>query len=202
MTTGEQAAMTVDSPAITGNQTTSRRGVWQTIRPQLLRGIPYVAMVALAMAAIAYTDASPEASFTLWELVPPAFAIICIGTQWSRTEATTAARLRLLGGQVLHWGTLWLAMQVLRLPLFKVVMTADAMGITALLLAILSTLMAGVYLNWRFFLVGVLMVAALLAVAYLEEAAVTIALLAEVGLALLAVGSWVEHKFRGGETAS
>jgi len=183
--------------AITGNHAAGGHGLWSSIRPLLLRSIPYVVMVALAMAASAYTDAAPEASFAVWQLVPPVFAIIAIGTQWGRTEATTNARLRLVGRQVMHWGALWLAMQVLRLPLFKVVMTADAMGITALLLATLSTLMAGIYLNWRFFVVGALMVGALLAVAFLEESALTISLLGLVGLVVLAFGGWVSRKWRG-----
>lgn len=190
--------MTANSPASTGNPAASRRSIW----PHLLRSTPYVVMVGLAMAAVAYTDLAPEASFTLWQLVPPVFAIIAIGTQWQRTEATTNARLSLVGMQVLHWGTLWLAMQVLRLPLFTVVMTADALGITALLLAALSTLMAGVYLSWRFFVIGALMVVALLAVAHLEEAAVSIALLTVLGLVLLAVGTWIARKWQGRGAAS
>jgi hypothetical protein len=179
------------------------RGAGSSIKTYVLRSAPYLAMLVLAIAAIAYTDTSPESSFTLWQLVAPVFALICIGTQWRRTEATTAARARLVGMQALHWGALWLSMQVLRLPLFSVVMTADSLGIAALLLLSLSTMMAGIYLNWRFFVVGAFMLGGLIVVGYLEETALMFALLALAGVALLLAGHWLLDKWRfGGATPS
>lgn len=171
------------------------------IQSYLLRSLPYLAMLVLGIGAIAYTDAAPASSFSLWQLLAPVFALICIGTQWRRTEATTTARVRLIGTQALHWGVLWLSMQVLRLPLFNVVMTADALGISALLLLSLSTMLAGVYLNWRFFVVGALMLASLIAIGYLEETATAITLLALIGVALLIVGHWLLDKWRSGGAA-
>lgn len=173
-----------------------QHGSGPSIRTYLLRSIPYLAMLVLAITAIAYTDAAPASSFTIWEFLAPVFALICIATQWRRTEATTAARARLVGMQALHWGVLWLSMQVLRLPLFSVVMTADSLGIAALLLLSLSTMMAGIYLNWRFFVVGAVMLAGLIAVGYLEQTAMAITVLALAGVAVLIIGHWLLDRWR------
>lgn len=168
-------------------QAKSRR----SIKSYLLHSIPYVGMMVMAMVAIAYTDVAPTSSFTLWQLLAPVFGLICIGTQWTRCQPTTAARARMVGLQVLHWGMLWLTMQVFRLPTFIVVMTADSLGIAALLLLSLSTMLAGLYLNWRFFVVGVFMLAGAVVVGYLEEAALSLALLGFVGVVVLIVFYWL-----------
>lgn len=174
-------------------------GSGTSIKGYLIRSIPYLAMLVLAFAAIGYTDDAPAGSFTLWQLLAPLFALICIGVQWRRNEPTARARARLIGTQVLHWGVLWLSMQVLRLPLFSVVMTADALGIAALLLLSLSTMMAGIYLNWRFFVVGAFMLAGLIAIGYLEKAALALVLLALVGVAALIAGHWLPRHWRTGD---
>lgn len=172
------------------------RRTWAAVKPHLLHGAYFLGMLVLAMAAIAYTNADPARSFILWQLLAPVFAIICIGTQWRRTAATAADRGRLVGVQVLHWGVLWLSMQVLRLPLFSVVMTADALGIAALLLLALSTMMAGIYLDWRFGIVGASMLGGLIVIGYLEQTGMALVLLALAGVALVVAGGWLRSRRR------
>ncbi len=143
-----------------------------------LHSLPYLLMLALAIAAVAATNTAPSSSFVFWQFLAPIFALICIVSQWSNVGTSARERLVLVRTQVLHWGLIWVFMQALRLPDFQVVMTGDARGIAALLLFALATMMAGIYLNWRFLVVGGFMLAGAITIGFLEQTGLALALLA------------------------
>jgi hypothetical protein len=90
-----------DAKSLTHRTGLSPRGLFRTF---LLRELPYIVMLVLALVGIAYTDLLPRVSIWYWQVLAVAFGVICIMTEWPRTPAEGRARLHLIVRQTLHWG--------------------------------------------------------------------------------------------------
>lgn len=151
----------------------------------LLRQSPYLLLAVLGFAGVAYTDIDPVASFRYWQLLPVAFAIICIAVNWRRSGEMGVSRTRLVVQQVLHWAAVLVAIEILQLPFVGAEIGSLVKSIFALHLLATGTVLAGVYLDYRLGVVGLGMWLGLLGIALLEDAALTIALLAILTLAAI-----------------
>jgi hypothetical protein len=146
---------------------------------------PYVLMLVLAVIGIAITNLSPLPTAGHWQILNLAFCVICIVTEWPRLS-DRSLRWRLIWTQVLHWGTLLLAMQLLLHSRAADSLSTNALGLEILALLALGTLLAGIHAaSWQIGVVGLVLALAVPAIAWLEQAALLLTL---GGLALLAAG--------------
>lgn len=151
----------------------------------LARELPFLVMLLLGLAGIAYTTFAQETSAVYWEILVPIFAALCIVTGWYRAY-NKREHWRLLWTQILHWGAFLAAMQLMFLPGVQRVVNASANGLTILILLALGTFVAGVHAEtWQISLVGIVLALGVPAIALVEQSAllVLLAILALIALA-------------------
>jgi len=145
----------------------------------------YVLMIAAALGAIGYTSTGGPrvlgigpAVVWVWVLILPIYFGACVWHGWHR--ATTARqRFQLVATQALHWLAFAAAMQVVLLPDVRGVLTDNAQGLTLLLLLGMGTFLAGVH-GWSLpiCITGVLLVLAIPLLAWIEQTAILLLVLA------------------------
>ena len=72
----------------------------------LYRQLPYIVVLVLAIAGVAYTNISHEPLVGYWEFLTLVMAIVCVVTEWGKAD-DRHAQFQLIWKQALHWGALW-----------------------------------------------------------------------------------------------
>ena len=150
-----------------------------------LRNLPYGVVLVLTLVGVAYTSFSKHPIVAYWEFIVPVMGVVCIGTGWRRAH-DKQARLRLIWTQTLHWLAFVVAMNLMLLPNVQNMLNSDATGLAILLLLALGTFVAGVHiLAWQVCLLGFVMALCVPAIAWIEESALIMLLVA---IVLVGVG--------------
>jgi hypothetical protein len=156
----------------------------------LLRELPYLLMLVLAVFGVAYTSFSGTPMTIYWIVLAPLIGIMCVITRW-RDAATREQRVRLIWTQVLHWGAVLLAIHLMFVADIGRMMNADASALAALTVLALGTFTAGVHVAaWRICLVGIVLALGVPAIAWLEQSALLLLLVVIVLVALIAPFLW------------
>lgn len=170
----------------------------------LVRELPYLLLLLLAVGGIVCTSVSPDASIGYWKILAPVFAIVCIVSQWSRVPAGGGAKTRLVVVQLLHWGAFLLTILILFLPQMQQTLNTLFSAQVVLYLLALSTFLAGIYnTSWQLVAVGVIMALAVPAITILQQTVLFVAVIAA-ALAVV-VGAFVLYRrnaARAGNQAS
>ena len=156
--------------------------------------LPYIAMLLVAFVGVAINDFTGKPIIIYWQLLAPAFALICIAAGW---DSEGASRARLIRTQAIHWLACFVAMRLLFLPQVRGVLNDNATGLSLLSVLALSTFLAGLHGNaWRIALVGVLLALAVPAAAWLEQSALLLAVEALLVLLVAALFFWTRSRLR------
>jgi hypothetical protein len=160
------------------------------------RELPFLAMLVLSFAGIAYTTFAQRSSALYWEILVPIFAVICIVTGWYPAY-DERKHWRLLWTQILHWGAFLAAMQLMFMPGVQRTMNTSANGLSLLILLALGTFVAGVHAgSWQISVVGIVLALGVPAIAWVEQSALLV-LIAVLVLMAVVVGVWlVVHHLR------
>ncbi|HXY58723.1 MAG TPA: hypothetical protein VEH76_09085 [Methylocystis sp.] len=154
---------------------------------------PYVAMLALAIFGVALESVTPGPMTFYWELLVPLYGAICFFTRL-RDAQHQALVSRLLRIELLHWGAVFVAMQLLLLNDTVRMMNINATGLMVMMMVALGTFTAGAQIgSWRICLVGAVLGFGVPFVAWLERATLMITL---VGIAVIAVAAAVISRRR------
>lgn len=163
-------------------------------RAFLLSEWPYLLILALALFGVAYSSFARTALTTYWIVLAPFIGIMCVFTRWRDAE-NREQRLRLIWTQVLHWGAVLLAMHLMFVADVGRMMNADASALAALTVLALGTFTAGVHIAaWRICLVGIVLAVGVPAIAWLEQSALLLLLIAIVLIALIAPFFWRDKR--------
>lgn len=171
------------NPTSSAAPPTAERGFFKNF---FIKQAPYVILLVLALVGVAVTDLSPARSLPYWQAVVPIFGLICIIARWRHVEPGQSHHIRLIWTQALHWGAVLLVMRLLFVHDIQKLLDSDITGLVLLYLLALSTFLAGIYLDWRLGVVGFFLVVGGLAVAFLDEAAFPMAVLAVIILIVFA----------------
>jgi len=159
----------------------------------LLRNLPYIAVLALAIFGVAYSNFSGHPINGYWEFLAIAMGLLCIFTGWSNAPERDK-RLRLVWTQAAHWVAVIVAMNLVLLRGFQQLMPVQAAGLVLMLLLGLGTFLAGVNLmSLRICFLGLAMALAIPAMTWLKQASLLLAL-AGIAIAGLAVAFWPRAK--------
>jgi hypothetical protein len=126
-------------------------------------------MVLLALLGVGLATLNASLARKYWMTLVPIYGVLCTVTAWRRSQQAGAAGGKLVLRQVLHW----LAIGGAVLLDFSIrgsgVETQLSSGFNALLLLALGCFLAGVHLDWSFTLVGLLLALTLVCAAKAEQ---------------------------------
>jgi hypothetical protein len=165
------------------------------LSPVVRRLAPYIVMIVVATVAVAWTDLRPQSSHLVWRSVAVLYAAIAIWRVWALGGPN---RWRSTGVQLLHWLVFLLAMFIVEVPVVFDALNDISKGILLLLLLGLATFLDGLYVDWRFCIIGALLGIGVVAVAFFNQAAVAITVAGLVALAVLFAFRHVRQHFQPG----
>jgi hypothetical protein len=166
------------------------------LRSLLKREWPYLLMLVLAVVGVAYTSISRAPMALYWILLAPLMGIICIATRWPDARDRDE-RLRLVWTQALHWTAVLVAMHLVFVADVARMMNSDSGALAILTLLALGTFTAGVHIgSWRICVVGLIFAIGVPGIAWLEQSALFLLLVALVLIAIVAPLFWRERQRR------
>jgi hypothetical protein len=159
----------------------------------LMRNVPYMIALALAIFGVAYSNFSGHTINGYWEFLAIAIGLVCIITAWPNAP-DRQSRFKLVWMQVAHWVTILVAMNLLLLQGFQLVLPVQAAGLVLLLLLGVGAFLAGLYLmSLRICFLGAAMALSIPAMTWLKQASLLLAL-AGVAVAGLLIAFWPRGK--------
>ena len=145
-----------------------------------IRELPFSILLLLTLGGVGYTSFSKHPILIYWEILAPIIGIVCVWYGWPRAGDNTA-RLRLIGTQALHWLAFLLVMNMVFLPHVQRQFTASSTGLAIFTLLALGTFTAGIHiLAWQVCLLGLIMAFGIPAIAFIENSALLLILVAAV----------------------
>lgn len=142
-----------------------------TNRHWLLRELPYVAMLALAVGGVILTGFHGPTTYAYWMSLAPIYGLACILSGWREIDKTVD-HVWLVATQALHWFAFLAAMWLMFLPEVRGVVNDNATSLALLILLALGTFVAGVHARvWRICLVGLFLALSVPAVAWIQDSA-------------------------------
>jgi len=126
-------------------------------------------MVLLALLGVGLATMSAPLARNYWMTLIPIYGVLCTVTAWRRSQQAGAADGMLVLRQVLHWLAIGGAVLLDFTIRGSGVETQLSSGFNALLLLALGCFLAGVHLDWSFTLVGLLLTLTLICAAKAEQ---------------------------------
>ena len=123
--------------------------------------------LGLAFLGVGITYVNKDLSHLYWLMMVPVFGTLCFVAQWSRRGGAEVKWPRLLLTEVLHWGGLLLAVELVYTLLSAGNIPRATTGMVTLLLFALVTFLYGVHLDRRFLGVGVFLGLSYVVMSYL-----------------------------------
>ena len=155
-----------------------------------VKELPFSIVLVLTLVGVAYTSFSKQPVVGYWELLAPIVGLVCISFGW-HSGGDNASRVRLISSQVLHWSAFLVVMNLMLLPSVQRVFNAASTGLAIFTLLALGTFTAGVHvLSWQIGLLGLIMALGIPAIAWIQNAALIIVLIAAGVLGVVAVLVW------------
>lgn len=155
-----------------------------------IKELPFSLVLLLTLGGVGYTSFSKHPILIYWEILAPIIGLVCVWYGWP--DATdNNARLRLIATQALHWLAFILVMNMVFLSSVQRVFTASSTGLAIFTLLALGTFTAGVHiLSWQVCLLGLIMAFGIPAIAWIENSALLLVLVAAVIVGLGVVIWW------------
>ena len=161
-----------------------------------IRELPFTLVLILTIAGVAYTSFSKKPIVGYWEILAPIIALVCVAAGWQEAD-DKSGRLRLIVTQALHWFAFLLVMNLMLLSSVQRIFTAQATGLAVFTLLALGTFTAGVHvLSWQVCLLGLIMALGIPAIAWIENSALLVVLVAVAVVGVGAVLWWHWHQGR------
>ncbi|MBV8755089.1 MAG: hypothetical protein JO328_19715 [Hyphomicrobiales bacterium] len=158
----------------------------------LRRHLPYLAVLALAIAGVAYTNISHKPLVGYWEFLALATGVLCVFAGWPHADDKNA-RFRLIWTQALHWVAVLLTMNIMLLGGVQQILPSPATSLVLLMLLALGTFLAGLnLLSLPLCVLGVAMALSVPAIAWLKLSVLFLVLGAACVLGLVIV-FWPRH---------
>src|SRR5215470_11425853 len=135
----------------------------------LWQQLPYIVALALAIAGVAYTNASHQPLVRYWEFLALAIGVVCVITKWPEIDGKQA-QWRLIWTQALHWVAVLVAMNIMLVSGVQTLLPTPATSLVLLILLALGTFLAGVgLLSLQIGFLGLAMGLAVPAISWLQQ---------------------------------
>ena len=154
------------------------------------RQLPFLAMLALAIGGVAYTNISQRPLVGYWEFLAIAMGLLCVVTRWAELE-DKRDRFRLMWTQALHWLAVLVTMNIMLFSGVQQLLPTLATSLVLLILLALGTFVAGVHLlSLQIGFLGLALALAVPAISWIKQSALFLLLVAAVFFIGLAMAFW------------
>jgi hypothetical protein len=131
--------------------------------------LPYLLVLGLALAGVAYANMSQKPLAGYWELLALTSGGVCIFTEWGKIE-DKQARVRLVWTQAVHWIAVLVAMNIMLLAGVQQLLPAPATSLVLLMLLALGSFLAGLNLaSLELCFLGLVLALAVPAVSWVKQ---------------------------------
>jgi hypothetical protein len=155
----------------------------------------------LAIAGVAYTNASHQPLIRYWEFLALAIGVVCVINKWPEIDGKQA-RWRLVWTQALHWVAVLVTMNIMLVSGVQQLLPTPATSLVLLILLALGTFLAGVsLLSLQIAFLGLAMGLAVPAISWLQQSVIFF-LLGAVLLIGLGITFWLSQDHRPRATRS
>ena len=138
----------------------------------LWQQLPYIVALVLAIAGVAYTNASHQPLVRYWEFLALAIGVVCVINKWPEFD-TREARWRLIWTQAVHWVAVLVMMNIMLLSGVQQLLPTPATSLVLLVLLALGTFLAGVsLLSLQIAFLGLAMGLAVPAISWLQQSVI------------------------------
>jgi hypothetical protein len=142
----------------------------------LRRQLPFLAMLTLAIAGVAYTNFSHKPLVGYWEFLAVAMCVVCVVTEWSELD-DRQTRFRLMWTQALHWVAVLVTMNIMLLSGVQQLLPAQATSLVLLMLLALGSFLVGLNLmSLPISFLGLAMALAVPAISWIKQSALLLVL--------------------------
>ena len=132
-------------------------------------GVIMIMLGLLALVGIGMTDFSPQLSHWYWLAMVLVTGIACVVMEWSRGRKKGLTGMVIIKHEVVTWLGVMVAVNLVYFLLHSGRLDSENTGLVILLILALATFLAGLRLDWRLCILGVLLGGTLILAAYLEE---------------------------------
>ena len=161
----------------------------------LWQQLPYIIALVLAIAGVAYTNASHQPLIRYWEFLALAIGVVCVIHKWPEIDGKEA-QWRLIWTQALHWVAVLVTMNIMLASGVQKLLPTPATSLVLLMLLALGTFLAGVsLLSLQIAFLGLAMGLAIPAISWLQESVIFF-LLGAVLLIGLGITFWLRQDRR------
>lgn len=158
--------------------------------PFWLRELPYLAILVLTALGAAYYSTTRNPIVHYWDVLAVFIAVVGIAAGWQRATGA-AQRWRVVWTQVLHWAAFLVAMNMVFLPSVQAMLNTDSTSLFVLFQLALGTFVAGVHAgSVKLCINGAVMALIIPAIAWLDQSALTMTLIALVVIAAGTIVLW------------
>ncbi len=158
----------------------------------LWQQLPYIVALVLAIAGVAYTNASHQPLLRYWEFLALAIGVVCVINKWPEIDGKQA-RWRLIWTQALHWVAVLITMNIMLVYGVNQLLPNPATSLVLLMLLALGTFLAGVsLLSLQIAFLGLAMGLAVPAISWLQQSVIFF-LLGATLLAGLGITFWLNQ---------
>lgn len=126
-------------------------------------------LVIVSLVGIGISDFSQKYGFYFWLGTAPVFGLASLIIGWSHARHSGQSWFQILGKQLFHWLALALVMCMIYLFQYTGRLNNTDAGIMAMMALSLTTFLAGVHFDWRFYLIGIFLGGATIAIAFIEQ---------------------------------
>ena len=167
----------------------------------LWQQLPYIVALVLAIAGVAYTNASHQPLVRYWEFLALAIGVVCVINKWPEMDGKQD-RWRLIWTQALHWVAVLVTMNIMLVSGVQQLLPTPATSLVLLILLALGTFLAGVsLLSLQIAFLGLAMGLTVPAISWLQQSVIFF-LLGAVLLIGLAITFWLRQDRRPRTTPS
>jgi hypothetical protein len=161
----------------------------------LWQQLPYVVALVLAIAGVAYTNASHQPLVGYWEFLALAIGVVCVINKWPEIDGKEA-RWQLIWTQALHWVAVLVTMNIMLASGVQQLLPTPATSLVLLTLLALGTFLAGIsLLSLQIAFLGLAMGVAVPAISWLQQSVIFF-LLGAILLIGLGVTFWLRQGHR------
>jgi hypothetical protein len=152
----------------------------------LFGNLLYILLYIGAIALVATTGNNPQRAAAYWQYFILFVGLVSVIGGWRVVGPTTRDKVVYFIRQILHWGALLVAINLLFLPSMQSFLNAESHGFMAAYLLGLAAILSGIYLDWKMSVFGAFLLGSAVGVGFLDDNAVLLTISA-VAVAAVAV---------------